>query len=144
MGYELNGIDLIVRRIQVETNCYEHEGYRENFQMTLEVVAAISAENDRNLTGEIQLIAVDEPFLENSERPYDGLCIFYTEARFGAEIHVPMNIMERLWFIFAGKPQWLAFNISDGPEVPVTSKQVSGKFRIAYRAGNELHIPIYD
>jgi hypothetical protein len=144
VGYEVNGIDLIVTRMQVETYAYEYEGYKENFQLGLTVVTVLSAENERRATGEIQLVAVDEPLQEYSERPYDGTWIFYTEDRFGAEINVPMKLIERLWFISASKPQWLAFCISDGPEIPVVEKHFPGKFRISYRAGNELNIRIYD
>jgi hypothetical protein len=144
MGYEPNSVDLLVTRIQVETSAFEYEGLKENFQLGLDVVAAISPENDRNFTGEIQLIALDDPLLEHSEKPYDGSWIFYTENRFGAYIHVPMNIIERLWLISASKPQWLAVSIWDGPEIPEVDKRAAGKFRISYRAGNELKIPIYD
>jgi hypothetical protein len=144
VGYEVSGIELLVTRIQVETSAYEYEGYRENFQLGLTVVTAISPENERHVTGEIQLIAVDEPLREYSEKPYDGTWIFYTEDRFGAEIHVPMRIIERLWFISATMPQWLAFRISNGPEIPVVDKHFAGKFRISYRAGNELRIGISD
>ncbi len=34
--------------------------------------------------------------------------------------------------------------ISEGPEIPVVSKHFPGKFRISYRAGNELRIGVYD
>jgi hypothetical protein len=38
----------------------------------------------------------------------------------------------------------VAFCISDGPESPVVDKHFPAKFRISYRAGNELNICIYD
>jgi len=144
MGYEPNSVDLLVTRIQVETSAFEYEGLKENFQLALDVVAAISPENERNFTGEIQLIALDDPLKEYSEKPYDGSWIFYAENRFGADIHVPMHIIERLWLISASRPQWLAFCIWDGPEIPAVDKRVVGKFRISYRAGNELKVPAYD
>lgn len=144
MGYEVSGIDFLITRIQVETSAYDYEGCRENFQLGLNLVAVISPENDRNVTGEVQLVAVDEPVREYSEKPYDGTWIFYTADRFGAEINVPMRIIERLWLISASKPQWLAFCISEGPEIPVVGKHVAGNFRISYRAGNELKIGLND
>jgi hypothetical protein len=76
MGYELNTVDLMVARVQIETTGFEYEGCTENFQLVLDVVTAISPENDRNVPGEIRLIALEQApvvgflHLGRSRNPY--------------------------------------------------------------------------
>lgn len=50
MGYDVNGIDLNVTRIQVKMYAYEYEGYKESLQVSLTVASAIYAENDRQVS----------------------------------------------------------------------------------------------
>jgi hypothetical protein len=133
MGLEVGfGVEFFVVEGNIEHECVIEKGaIRDYFGMTFQVKANITAENDRSLTGEIH-------FYSNSDSSPDdqqGEWIFYTADRFRADIYAPAAQLEKMWMVFATKPQWFLISIGEGPEVAQLSTTVTGSFRFSYRAG---------
>jgi hypothetical protein len=142
VGYEINfSVELQVTRIEIETYAFEYQGRNKDaLSLTIEVVSDLTPENSRKLTGEVSLVADDEGEADPDQKPFDGSWYFATAERFRADIVLPKNVIERFWFVSASKPQWLRFCISEGPEVTKLGHTFHGKFRIRFRAGNEISL----
>jgi len=133
MGYEVGfGVEFVVTEGRIENTCVLEGGVvRDYLEVLFEVKSEITAENSRELTGEIYFSADNQPSPDRV-----GEWIFYTENRFRAAIPLSPQLLERMWGAFATKPQWFLVTIQEGPPIPKVATSVSGDFRISYRAGS--------